>query len=190
MISIPRNILWIFSGSEGTAQSVLFSCVLSVPALVLRTLTAAGMLWWRNAPAWRRVWAWPSGIRASPPARYVHALSGSPKHSAWDADPHSFPFKADLLLWSQNKFVFLHLIYSWLVGGPHWGCSHLFYIDLKYDSTALLSIRSWFLQWLPSLFYTLVTLVAVTLIKCELPHSFISLGSYNSRSWHKWRFEE
>jgi hypothetical protein len=64
----------IFLQWRNYAVSV-FSCVLSVPALALRTLTVAGMRWWRNAPAWRRVWAWPSGIRASPPVRYVHALS-------------------------------------------------------------------------------------------------------------------
>lgn len=77
--------LGLFHGSHWTScgyfltvkelYSQCISCVLSVPALVLRTLTVAGMWWWRNAPAWRRVWAWPSGIRASPPVRYVHILS-------------------------------------------------------------------------------------------------------------------
>ena len=41
------------------------------------------------------------------------------KYCPREADLHSLPFKVDPLLQTQNKFVYLHLIYSWLVGGSH-----------------------------------------------------------------------
>lgn len=77
---LPRNILWYSIFLQYVTCTVsMFPCLLSVPALVPRTLTVAGMWWWRSARAWRRVWAWLSGSRASPPVRYVPGPSNFQK---------------------------------------------------------------------------------------------------------------